>query len=99
MFFNRLGLGAGCSDATDLVPVPTLKDKKCIEISCGSAASFAVLDNGIINIFFGYNSNINLIPDFFLKEKFMLGEWVVHINSALDQKKMKMNQFCYVANS
>lgn len=44
--YGRLGLGEDCDDAKKLIPIPALKDKKCVDISCGSCASFAVTDKG-----------------------------------------------------
>lgn len=44
--YGRLGLGKDCDDATELIQIPALKDKKVINISCGSATSFAVTDKG-----------------------------------------------------
>lgn len=44
--YGRLGLGKDAEDATELIEVPALKDKKVINIACGSATSFAVTENG-----------------------------------------------------
>jgi hypothetical protein len=44
--YGRLGLGEDCDDAKKLIPIPALRDKKCVDISCGSSASFAVTDKG-----------------------------------------------------
>jgi alpha-tubulin suppressor-like RCC1 family protein len=44
--YGRLGLGEDCDDAKELIPISALRDKKCVDISCGSAVSFAVTDKG-----------------------------------------------------
>lgn len=44
--YGRLGLGEDCDDAKELIPIPALKDKKCVDISCGDSVSFAVTDRG-----------------------------------------------------
>lgn len=44
--YGRLGLGKDCQDATELIEVVALKDKKVINIACGSATSFAVTEKG-----------------------------------------------------
>ncbi|XP_018332312.1 regulator of chromosome condensation isoform X2 [Agrilus planipennis] len=44
--YGRLGLGKDCDDATELTEIPFLKNKKVVNIACGSATSFAVLDVG-----------------------------------------------------
>ncbi|XP_023711551.1 regulator of chromosome condensation isoform X2 [Cryptotermes secundus] len=44
--YGRLGLGEDCDDAKELIPISALRDKKCVDISCGSAVSFAVTDEG-----------------------------------------------------
>jgi alpha-tubulin suppressor-like RCC1 family protein len=44
--YGRLGLGKDCDDAKKPIPIPALRDKKCVDISCGSAVSFAVTDKG-----------------------------------------------------
>jgi hypothetical protein len=44
--YGRLGLGEDCDDAKELIPIPALKDKKCVDISCGETVSFAVTDRG-----------------------------------------------------
>ncbi|XP_077299918.1 regulator of chromosome condensation-like isoform X2 [Arctopsyche grandis] len=46
--YGRLGLGENCEDAVDLTPVPILNGKKCVQIACGTAASFAITDTGDI---------------------------------------------------
>lgn len=47
--YGRLGLGKDCDDATELTQVPDLATRKVISISCGSATSFAVTEEGKIN--------------------------------------------------
>lgn len=44
--YGRLGLGEDCDDAKELIPIPALKEKKCVDISCGDSVSFAVTDRG-----------------------------------------------------
>ncbi|XP_069698532.1 regulator of chromosome condensation isoform X2 [Periplaneta americana] len=44
--YGRLGLGEDCDDAKAPTPIPALRDKKCMDISCGSIVSFAVTDSG-----------------------------------------------------
>ncbi|KAF2883463.1 hypothetical protein ILUMI_22705 [Ignelater luminosus] len=44
--YGRLGLGENCEDATILTEISALKDKNVINISCGSASSFAVTEEG-----------------------------------------------------
>lgn len=44
--YGRLGLGKNCDDAKELTLIPTLQNKKVINISCGSCVSFAITDNG-----------------------------------------------------
>lgn len=49
--YGRLGLGENCDDATEPTLIPALKDKKVINISCGSCVSFAVTEEGIYQVF------------------------------------------------
>lgn len=44
--YGRLGLGKDCEDATKLLQVTALKDKKVVDVACGSATSFAVTEIG-----------------------------------------------------
>ncbi|KAK7788454.1 hypothetical protein R5R35_012250 [Gryllus longicercus] len=44
--YGRLGLGELCPDAEAPVLIPALKDKKCVDIACGTSVSFAVTDKG-----------------------------------------------------
>lgn len=44
--YGRLGLGENCEDAAALTEISALKDKNVINISCGSASSFAVTKEG-----------------------------------------------------
>jgi alpha-tubulin suppressor-like RCC1 family protein len=44
--YGRLGLGEDCDDAKKPIPISALRAKKCVDISCGSAVSFAVTDKG-----------------------------------------------------
>lgn len=44
--YGRLGLGLNCLDAQELTPVPALSSVKCVDISAGSAQSFAVTQSG-----------------------------------------------------
>lgn len=44
--YGRLGLGPNCVDANELLKVPALEGKKCVNIGTGSAQSFAVTDSG-----------------------------------------------------
>ncbi|PSN52909.1 Regulator of chromosome condensation [Blattella germanica] len=44
--YGRLGLGEGCEDAKEPIEISTLSGKKCVDISCGDAVSFAVTDKG-----------------------------------------------------
>lgn len=44
--YGRLGLGAGCADASSLTPVPTLSALTCIDVGAGSAQSYAVTNSG-----------------------------------------------------
>nr|XP_050866216.1 regulator of chromosome condensation isoform X1 [Vespula vulgaris] len=44
--YGRLGLGPNCSDAKELTLVSALSSMKCIDISAGSAQSFAVTELG-----------------------------------------------------
>lgn len=44
--YGRLGLGKDCEDATELQLVGDLKDKKIVNVACGSATSFAVTEEG-----------------------------------------------------
>lgn len=44
--YGRLGLGENCDDATHLIEIPLLKNKKIVNIGCGSATSFAVTEDG-----------------------------------------------------
>lgn len=44
--YGRLGLGKECEDATELQLIGDLKDKKIVNVACGSATSFAVTENG-----------------------------------------------------
>lgn len=46
--YGRLGLGPNCLDAKELTLVSALSSMKCIDISAGSAQSFAVTELGII---------------------------------------------------
>lgn len=48
--YGRLGLGPNCSDAKELTLVSALSSMKCIDISAGSAQSFAVTELGIMII-------------------------------------------------
>lgn len=45
--YGRLGLGPNCSDAKELTLVSALSSMKCIDISAGSAQSFAVTELGM----------------------------------------------------
>jgi alpha-tubulin suppressor-like RCC1 family protein len=56
--YGRLGLGEDCDDAKELIPICALRDKKCVDISCGSAVSFAVTDKGEYEQL--YKANIKL---------------------------------------
>lgn len=44
--YGRLGLGKECEDATELQLIGDLKDKKIVNVACGSATSFAVTEGG-----------------------------------------------------
>ncbi|KAK5640322.1 hypothetical protein RI129_011133 [Pyrocoelia pectoralis] len=44
--YGRLGLGNECNDSEELTVIPALKDKKVINVCCGSATSFAVTEQG-----------------------------------------------------
>ena len=44
--YGRLGLGDNCEDARELTIVPTFANIKCVDVSAGSAQSFAVSDTG-----------------------------------------------------
>lgn len=44
--YGRLGLGENGKDIEELTIIPSLQQKKCVEIACGSSVSFAVTDNG-----------------------------------------------------
>ena len=48
--YGRLGLGAGCDDATKLEQVKALDSSKCIDVGAGTAQSFAVTNSGMIFI-------------------------------------------------
>jgi regulator of chromosome condensation len=44
--YGRLGLGEECEDDKEMIKIKALKDKKCVDISCGDSVSFAVTDRG-----------------------------------------------------
>ncbi|XP_075211918.1 regulator of chromosome condensation-like [Lycorma delicatula] len=44
--YGRLGLGENCTDASKPTQIPALKNKKCVDIACGSSVSFAVTSDG-----------------------------------------------------
>lgn len=44
--YGRLGLGKDCDDANTLTQILALKDKKIVNIACGSSTSFAVSEEG-----------------------------------------------------
>ncbi|KAI4470567.1 regulator of chromosome condensation (rcc1) repeat [Holotrichia oblita] len=46
--YGRLGLGKDCEDATELTEISNMSTKKIISISCGSATSFAVTEEGVL---------------------------------------------------
>lgn len=48
--YGRLGLGKDCEDATKLTQVVGLKDLKVVNVACGSATSFAVTEEGTLNL-------------------------------------------------
>lgn len=52
--YGRLGLGEDCdSIVSEPTTIPSLQDKKCVNVSCGNIESFALEDNG--NFFFFLN--------------------------------------------
>ncbi|KAJ9585284.1 hypothetical protein L9F63_002914, partial [Diploptera punctata] len=44
--YGRLGLGENSDDAKKPTPVTALSDERCIDVSCGSTASFAITNKG-----------------------------------------------------
>lgn len=44
--YGRLGLGKDCEDAMKLTQVLALKDRKIVNVACGSATTFAVTEEG-----------------------------------------------------
>lgn len=45
--YGRLGLGEDCERVVSKpTTIPSLQDKKCINVSCGNVESFALEDNG-----------------------------------------------------
>jgi hypothetical protein len=52
-------LGEDCDDAKELIPISALRDKKCVDISCGSAVSFAVTDKGEYEQWYNKISNFS----------------------------------------
>lgn len=45
--YGRLGLGENSTDVDEPTVVPKLKDKKCVDIACGSCVSYAVTEEGL----------------------------------------------------
>ena len=60
--YGRLGLGdAKKEDATVPTPIPGLKGKKVVDVSCGTAVSFAVTDDGeVLSFGMGTNGQLGL---------------------------------------
>lgn len=48
--YGRLGLGKDCEDAMKLSQVVALTDRKVVNVACGSATSFAVTEEGKLDL-------------------------------------------------
>lgn len=47
---GRLGLGKGCKDAVKLTQVFRLKDYRVVNVACGLATSFAITEEGVLEL-------------------------------------------------
>ena len=80
--YGRLGLGNDCEDANEPTVIPALQDKKVINISCGSCASFAVTEEGnqVVLGLFQLVLNVHHLAPLSSQERHTAGEWVRIIN-------------------
>ena len=46
--YGRLGIGENVTEKSSPQLVGVLADKKCVNVSCGTATSFAVVDSGLL---------------------------------------------------